>query len=804
MGILSRLDDCCPGGYKSDGSQACFCRLAILDMIEDRVRNRFAAVALVFMLFAPLMGIVLLGDMGGPDTMTPVEQNFSAVFHPEKLAGQLVTLCSAEVRCENMSPAAFSAANAAAMAASNGQEGFTCPRTCVDILRNKNMTEIGLMTPPPPSLPPVPPGAPPMPPMAPDEISLDELSKVNVQVFIIGMYVLVALAMIGNSSYHSRWWVLFSSVASIAVLVFLIINLEPGSPIYGWWMTASLITITFYACICIGFIFKCLKKRPPSWTLGEQFDDVREETYLVYCQALMKRKEHPATRRLRLGKIRGDLSYLEVKNLEKQIEAAKAKKFGMLTQLKAILCDVCTSDGDGDAFFMPIRLMVAFAVGIFVQTLSAMLWIKGTIDNSNTIARIVEVYVVPLKGTVEMVSKGTAAETNEPFPVSNIEGTLAFLEEHASSLSGAVYAGGLGGCICSLVFLFACYLVMLLDFRATCLKLRTGEYPWPVKVVRFKHSWTFVGGTIANSLLTFLLNVILIGLCITLLAWTFTYWVLAWVWSVASTAIVTFAVSYCANYVLNYCFALWLGHRKNIRLRYWWMNYDLIQLFISVTTGTVTALTRILIAFGVLMIAALRIDKSMYPAWVDELYTLDTLAKGYRSMCLIYHYHNNPIVIVVARILEHDAAKRRALTSRGLCREAGMLESGSRKQLMAKKWKKTAFMVLNPAVAAYKATPREDDPEGESDATKAPKMVYVADEAASKSEPEVAASKAEPDVAVIANDQAAIVEDPPSSTPAGDSPMRKIRKSRRRSKTDDSTEDTASPQASKASVSDWL
>ena len=422
----------------------------------------------------------------------------------------------------------------------------------------------------------------------------------------------------------------------------------------------------------------------------------------------MKRKENPLVRELRLGMQHGNLSFLEIKRLEKGIKAARDKKFGMLTQFKAIFCDMCTTDGDSDAFFMPIRLMVAFAVGTFVQVLSAMIWCKGTVDNSNYIAQMVEVYITPGIQAINLIGNETAVRIGEPFPVTNTVATLSFAEEHLASLSTAVFAAGMGGAIFSVTFFFIVYVVMLLDFRSTVLQLRCGEVPWPVAVVRFKHSWTFVGGSIANSLLTFLLNVVLFGLVILLLAWTFTYWVIGYIWSFAASAIVTFTVTYCVNYTMTYCLALWMGPRKNIRLRYWWMAYDTIQLFLSVTTGTFTALLRILMAFAVLLIAALRIDKSIYPQWVDEIYTLDTLAKSYRAMCLIYHYHNNPIVITFCRLIEKDASLRKA----GL---PGMLDPNSRKWRVAQKWRKTVFMIQNPAVAAYKANAREDDPWNEND-----------------------------------------------------------------------------------------
>ena len=496
-----------------------------------------------------------------------------------------------------------------------------------------------------------------------------------------------------------------SFASSIALLYRMMNTLKPESPVFGWWLASCIVVLFFYGLMFLGLIVKSMKRTPPkvvnSFMSG--FDEYREACFFIYCQNLLKRRENKHKRALRLGLQKGVLDFEEIKRLEKAIRKDYDKKFGLLYQLKALLCDAFTSHPDSEAVFMPVRLMAAFSVAAFAQVLSAMVWCKGTIDNRDTVLHLVEVYIKPAKEAIGVISADVEGATGEPYPVNNVMFQLSFVEEHGTSFGSAVMIAGFGGAIIAVFFFFIVYFVMLLDFRSTVLKMRSGQLPFPVAFVRFKHSWTFVGGSISNSLLSFALNVIVFGLILLLLSWSLFYWGLGVVWMIFGNVILGFMVSYVGNMTLNYLVGFWMGPAKNIRLRYWWMNWDVVQLFLAVFSGTLTAIIRILMAVGIMLVAALRIDKSIYPMWVDEIYTLDTLAKGYRATCLIYHYHNNPIVNTFCSVILKDYAARKAGAE-------GMLPLSSKKRRVYNKFHKMLFMTKNPAIAAFKADKRQDRP----------------------------------------------------------------------------------------------
>ena len=119
---------------------------------------------------------------------------------------------------------------------------------------------------------------------------------------------------------------------------------------------------------------------------------------------------------------------------------------------------------------------------------------------------------------------------------------------------------------------------------------------------------------------------------------------------------------------------------------------DFVQIFLEILVGVFSAILRVLMAFGALFVAMLRIDRSLFPKWIDDVLVLDGMVKAYRSLLVIYHHHNNPSVHVFLRLLADAAAQRKAEPVDSV-----------RRLLAANRWRKYAFMVLNPSVAVYKA-----------------------------------------------------------------------------------------------------
>ena len=140
--------------------------------------------------------------------------------------------------------------------------------------------------------------------------------------------------------------------------------------------------------------------------------------------------------------------------------------------------------------------------------------------------------------------------------------------------------------------------------------------------------------------------------------------------------------------------AVCLGEREEQK-RFTWMMFDLFQLLVSCVTGIVKGLMRFVMVTVVNILSLPRMDISIFPAWVDYYLMLDTGAKSYFGMVLMYHAHNNPLMRVFCWIVEEDARKRKA-------GEAGMCSPGYRK---ASNWfNKLWMMHKNRTLAQYTAS----------------------------------------------------------------------------------------------------
>ena len=117
-------------------------------------------------------------------------------------------------------------------------------------------------------------------------------------------------------------------------------------------------------------------------------------------------------------------------------------------------------------------------------------------------------------------------------------------------------------------------------------------------------------------------------------------------------------------------------------------------MFVELFTGVFAAILRVLMALGALFVAMLRVDRSLFPKWIDDLIVLDAMAKAFRSLVVMYHHHNNPSVHVFLRLIAEEAAQRKAEPAD---------ESKLRNLVARNRWRKYSFMVLNPKVAVYKA-----------------------------------------------------------------------------------------------------
>ena len=105
----------------------------------------------------------------------------------------------------------------------------------------------------------------------------------------------------------------------------------------------------------------------------------------------------------------------------------------------------------------------------------------------------------------------------------------------------------------------------------------------------------------------------------------------------------------------------YIGGASTILRRFSWMFFDLFQMLLSCVTGVAKGIARFVMVTVVNVLSLPRMDISIFPAWVDYYVQIDSGAKSYFGMILMYHQHNNPLMRVSCWILEDDASARRKL-----------------------------------------------------------------------------------------------------------------------------------------------
>ena len=88
--------------------------------------------------------------------------------------------------------------------------------------------------------------------------------------------------------------------------------------------------------------------------------------------------------------------------------------------------------------------------------------------------------------------------------------------------------------------------------------------------------------------------------------------------------------------------------------------YDLVQMFLQLYTGIMTAIVRFITVVGISLASLPRLDRSPMPAWVERYTLLDTGSKSYESMIMQVHEFSNPVATSATNLLVHGGVAFRA------------------------------------------------------------------------------------------------------------------------------------------------
>ena len=653
------------------------CGVACVDMVEDRVRKRWTAVALLFSFLAPILTYSCIGNFRDawdrswePPLPASIFANHTAIV--ETLA---TTMCTYESRCLQMSLASSCAVECLSLFADAG--------TTLAGANGTSVTTFAL----------------------PEIVETPAPSDVGPWIAIFFYYIFVIIALTGNSSHVAdNRWAYASLFATFVLFIGIPIAVKPESPLFLAWWPAMLGALVSFLLIVIGLWFYIKKGKETPKRLNNHiyrdWAETRKASAFEYCKRLLKRPPCPATVTLRKG-VDADgipLSYLQQADLLRQEATYYSWKYSHTRQLLALVPFLHKLRGkkqsevpEDENITFPLRMQLAFSASLFASLLLCNTTIRLGIHLKVRSDELHLAYVQPIADGVSNV-KANVESATPPFtmPTTNLISTIEWLGAHLLSV---------------LLFLFA-WLVVLLDFRSKTLRARQGRLPWKPGSVPIRCAWNLVGGATAACAVGFLTSATLIGTLWFLLAWSVSQQIIGATLTRYSGAIVGILLCYFGSHILLRIAANTLGPYHTIKWRFWWMALDFVTLFTQLFSGVATAIGRVAVALGTLTFAALRIDRSMHPHWVEEVIHLDGILLAYRATVSLYHQHNNPVMLAFLWTLQTGAKERRTATdakrddptSHAAQTAEATIESGSRQLRLANKWRKAAFLTLNPMV----------------------------------------------------------------------------------------------------------
>lgn len=743
------------------------CTVNCVDLVEDRVRHRTTALALLFALFAPILTYILVGDLNAawnrnddllppPDTSLPNATTFYG-----QVTGLMTSACIAEQSCFAGASWQNCTATACLTLLLDSDSPLWLrlrPEVGVSTALNFNGSATGTngtaaSTSTAPAAPAVAPTdanatggdaaaapggngtasaatSPPPPPASNATGSASTtttLSDGGTWLGVIFFTFFAIVALFGNSPWHSIKWLYFGWLLSLIAFICIPIIIRPQSPLWLFWWGSTLVALVAFTRVVLGLWYAKKGRDPPKF-VGDaakySFDDARSKSYAAYCKAMLSHPGSRAARQLRKGMASGEMTHRQQAELQTAMKAYDDARFGFHHQFRCIapwmpLPKVCmprkadTAADDpandvanyDDAVHLPLRLQLACVVSMYAVLLACNTWIRYGIDLARRIHAVETKYLQPTKAAVDGVARAVEAATGVPMPTTEAAAYLEWFAFHFHSFGVACESAGTSGGLLGFVMVMCCLLLLLLDFRANVLRARQGLLAFPPgSVATTSHAWGFVGGAVASSIFSFGFVAVVIGLLFFCISWSMFWELLGWLLANYWGLILFLVLVWAANTFGRQIVRRKVGAGRVITSRFWWMAYDVWMLVAELIGGIANAVLRVLTGVCALLVAALRLDRTIYPAWVEGFVLHDKLLRNYRALIYLYHAHNNPVVHTFVSLIATDAKARRdaqaARQSAPTSYEANqdLIEGGSRRQLVVNRWRKWRFMVANPSV----------------------------------------------------------------------------------------------------------
>jgi len=198
-------------------------------------------------------------------------------------------------------------------------------------------------------------------------------------------------------------------------------------------------------------------------------------------------------------------------------------------------------------------------------------------------------------------------------------------------------------------------LILFADFKYRVLQLRKGKYDFNPLKVEIKETSSYIGSQVANSACGWIIATMILGLILVPLSMPI-FW--QFIWERRGILLkVILGPAFIQMIVVLIVQKFAIGPNSILRRRLWGI-LEVFLFFVTIATGIVSALMRLIKMMAVALFGIMRMDQALVPEWFLRISNTDTAFKAYLATVLMYHLYNNPIGLTFARMLVHSTGKR--------------------------------------------------------------------------------------------------------------------------------------------------
>ena len=305
-----------------------------------------------------------------------------------------------------------------------------------------------------------------------------------------------------------------------------------------------------------------------------------------------------------------------------------------------------------DCIYFPQRILTPLLLGfisITFITYKSVIFFSSIVDYVNFIKEKIQLKIIVQSSNIHFDSITNVINTNNTSTKLDIDSIF----DEISKFVDNFVMGAQTGMIVSTVFAYLVYLCsiffLLVDFKSRVLLLRQNRPNFIRKDTKISAALGFVGGYMANAVLSFII-VLIIFLILGGFFALIQFWLL--IIQLIFTTFLNVLILAIINIFILYLVKKIICAQDYVRFPRLLGYFEIYIIFSKLYTGLVSSMVRLIMLIFAVTISAFRVDQSSFPFWIYKIINLDIINNSYLGLVHMYHTHNHPFLSSFVNILQ--------------------------------------------------------------------------------------------------------------------------------------------------------